>query len=162
MIANDERVFNGPGVNIPTISLSRSNFFGKGEWPYPEYHSSADTPAIVSEPRLQEAERVVIDILNVIEKNYTPVLQVRGPIFLSRYGLWVDWRTQRELNRRQAMVLEMLEGDRDLIGIAHELELDFYTVCHWLDKFLQHGLIEKSNHGCVPKQARRSKASSQN
>ncbi len=143
VIGNDEKVFNGPGVNIPSISLSRSNFFGRGEWPYPEYHSSADTPAIVTRERLEEAEQVVLRTLQLMENAYTPVRKVRGPIFLSRYGLWVDWRADRDLNRKQSVVLESLEGEKDTLDIAAELDLNIDVLTAWLDQFARHGLIEK-------------------
>ena len=47
VVANDERVINGPGVNVPCISISR--------WPYDEYHTSDDNPSIMHEDKLQEA-----------------------------------------------------------------------------------------------------------
>ena len=34
LVGNDEKVINGPGVDVPCISISR--------WPYPEYHTSDD------------------------------------------------------------------------------------------------------------------------
>ena len=41
---NDEIVFDSPGYNIHTISLTRS--------PFPEYHTDLDTPKIISEKSL--------------------------------------------------------------------------------------------------------------
>lgn len=144
IINNDEKTFNGPGINIPTISLSRANFWGRGEWPYPEYHSSADTPAIVAVERLREAEEVLYDTLAMLDHDYYPKSLVKGPIFLSRYGLWVDWRVDRDLNRKQAAVLSLLwEGKKSLIDIAHEFNLPFAVVQTWLDKFVAQGLVER-------------------
>ena len=51
VVANDERVINGPGVNVPCISISR--------WPYDEYHTSDDNPSIIHEDKLQEAADMV-------------------------------------------------------------------------------------------------------
>ncbi len=44
LIGNDERQFNAPGVRVPMLSLSRVRRPDDPAWPYPEYHSSADTP----------------------------------------------------------------------------------------------------------------------
>ena len=146
VICNDEKVLNGPGINIPTISISRSNFWGRGEWPYPQYHSSADTPEIISVKRLRESEVLVIKILDILNQNYYPLATVKGPIFLSRYGLWVDWRKNRELNTKQAEVLYYLhDGKKSLVDIAYELGLPFKILKEWLDIFLKNGLIKKIN-----------------
>ncbi|MBF0123438.1 MAG: DUF4910 domain-containing protein [Candidatus Omnitrophica bacterium] len=53
IVCNDEMVFNGPGVNIPMVSLSR--------YPYPEYHTSDDSLAIISKDRLEQARDVVLE-----------------------------------------------------------------------------------------------------
>ena len=142
VIANDERVLNGPGVNVPTCSLSRSAYWGRGEMPYPQYHTSADSPGIINAERLEESRDVVLSALDILEKNYTPRRRFMGPVFLSRYGLWVDWREDRQLNAKQEEVMRLLEGDLDLLAIAHRLELDFGILKAWLDKFAAHGLLE--------------------
>ncbi len=62
---------------------------------------------------------------------------------LSRYGLWVDWREDRQLNLKTEELMMMLEGDRSLIDIAWTLELPLDTVARYLDRFHEAGLIEK-------------------
>ncbi len=47
IIGNDERQFNGPGVRVPMLSLSRVLRPDHPDWPYPEYHSSFDNPGSV-------------------------------------------------------------------------------------------------------------------
>ncbi len=46
VICNDEINFDGPGIDIPTVTITR--------WPYPEYHTGDDNPGVVS-PRLPES-----------------------------------------------------------------------------------------------------------
>jgi aminopeptidase-like protein len=145
IVGNDEKVFNGPGVDIPTISLSRSKNSSTGVWPYPEYHSSADTPDIISVDRLKEAEAVVINTLNILDKNYNPRATVKGPIFLSRYDMWVDWRKNLALNQKQEEIIFYLHNDlKDLIDIAFDLGIPFDLLRDWLEKFYQNRLIEKT------------------
>ena len=135
IICNDEMVFNGPGVNVPTISLSR--------YPYPEYHTSDDNPGIISEKRLAESEDLVLEIINILDKNYIPKRKFKGPVFLSGYDLWVDWRVNRQLNRNVEQIMLRLEGDKSVFKIAQDLNMDFNETLEYIDKFYKKGLIRK-------------------
>ncbi len=133
IIANDELVFNGPGIDIPMISMSR--------FPYPEYHTSDDSPDIISENRLNESKELVMDIINVLDRDYIPKRTFKGPLFLSGYGLWVDWRTDKELNANIDQIMTMLEGDMSVFDIAEELNMDSDKVLNYINKFLDKGLV---------------------
>lgn len=135
VICNDEMVFNGPGVNVPMISLSR--------FPYPQYHTSDDNPSIVTEERLQESKELVLEMLRILDLDYTPKRTFMGPVFLSGYGLWVDWRQNRPLNHNIEQIMLRLEGDKSVFEIAEELDMDFNVVLEYLNKFLDKGLIIK-------------------
>ncbi len=136
VVASDEMVSNGPGYDIPTPSLTR--------WPYPEYHTSDDNPDIIDEQNLGEALAVFMDLWHSLEANYYPRRSFKGPVMLSRHGLWVDWRIDRELNLATEKIMMMLEGDKSVIDIAFELGLPLETVRRYLDRFAEAGLIEKS------------------
>lgn len=136
-VASDEMVTNGPGFDIPTPSLSR--------WPYPEYHTSDDTPDIISEDNLIETLNVLTDLHAELENNYYPKRKFKGPIMLSRYGLWVDWRIDRDLNLATEKIMLMLEGNKSLIDISYELELPLSTVRPYVDRLLDAGLVEKKS-----------------
>ncbi len=134
VIVNDEMVINGPGVNVPCISISR--------WPYPEYHTSDDTPAIISEDQLSEAAEVMEDIVRIYAADYIPRRTFRGPVFLSGYGLWVDWRTDPKLNAALDNIMLRLEGDQSVFDIATELELEYETVRQFVERLRGEGLVE--------------------
>ncbi len=136
VVASDEMVTNGPGFDIPTPSLTR--------WPYAEYHTSDDNPGIVRPENLAEALDVVLDVWEALEADYRPRRTFKGPVMLSRFGLWVDWREDRDLNLKTEKLMTMLEGDRSVIDIAFELSLPLATVRRYLDRFAEAGLIEKS------------------
>jgi len=147
VIVNDEKVLNGPGINVPSISISRSKYWGRGECPFPEWHTSCDTPDIINIEKLKDAEILVKNILEMIEENYYPKVKVRGPIFLSRFDLWVDWRLNRELNLKQEEVFDYLHHNgKSVIDIAYELDIPFLMLKDWLDKFHKHDLIKKNLH----------------
>jgi len=135
IVSNDEMVFNGPGINVPTISISR--------FPYPEYHTSDDNPNIITEGRLLQSKKLILDIINIFEKDYTPKRQFLGPVFLSGYGLWVDWRTNKKLNQNIEQIMLLLEGDRTVFEIANELDMDFDEVLNYINKFFTKGLVKK-------------------
>lgn len=55
--ANDERVINGPGVNVPCISLNR--------FPYDEYHTTDDNLDIMHEDMLVGAAEIAEQIIRI-------------------------------------------------------------------------------------------------
>ncbi len=141
VVASDEMITNGPGFDIPTPSLTR--------WPYDEYHTSDDNPSITKPQNLKEALDVFLELWSVLENNYYPQRRFKGPVMLSRYGLWVDWRTNKELNLATEKLMLLLEGNNSLIDIAYELNLPFGDVHGFLEKFREAGLIAISDHPWV-------------
>jgi aminopeptidase-like protein len=133
VVANDERVINGPGVNVPCISLSR--------WPYDEYHTSDDNPDIIHEDMLQEAAEVVEEIIRIYATNYVPRRTFRGPVFLSGHGLWVDWRVNWDLNRAIEKIMMRFEGRHSVFDIADELGLDYWETRDYVERFRAKGLV---------------------
>ena len=133
VLQNDEGVFNGPGVNIPTISISR--------WPYPEYHTNLDNPSIIIPEQLEKSKDLMLDILTTIDRDYIPKRKFKGPVFLSGYGLWVDWRKHKKLNENLELIMMMLEGEHSCFDIAEKLEMDFDEVDNFLKKLYENNLI---------------------
>lgn len=135
VVGNDERVTSMPGIEIPTISVSR--------WPYEEYHTSDDNPSIIYEDSLQEAADIIERIIDIYDRDYIPKPTYRGSIHLSRFGMWVDWRVNLELNRRQEDIMVRLNGRSSVFEIAYELGISFDDVYDFLEKAVARGLIEK-------------------
>lgn len=135
IVRNDDKVLNGPGIDVPTISLSR--------YSYPEYHTSDDNPSIISEASLTEAQSLIIKILEILDNNYIPKRLFKGPVFLSKFNLWIDWRVNEKLNRDMDQIMLRFEGDKSIFDIAEELNLKFDEVLRCVDKFSDNGLIEK-------------------
>ena len=79
---NDETVFEAPGFEIPSISLTR--------WPFPEYHTDRDTPDRVSEERLQDTAETAFSICRSMERNLRLERLFKGLVCLShpRYDLY--------------------------------------------------------------------------
>ena len=134
VVANDERVINGPGVNVPCISISR--------WPYDEYHTTDDNPSIIHEEMLQQAADVVEEIIRIAATNYVPQRKFRGPVFLSGHGLWVDWRVNWGLNKAIEKIMMRFEGKQTLFDTAEEVGLDYWEIRDYVEKFRARGLVE--------------------
>jgi aminopeptidase-like protein len=132
--ANDERVINGPGVNVPCISINR--------WPYEEYHTSDDNPDIIHEDMLQGAADVIEEIVRIYATNYIPKRKFRGPVFLSGHGLWVDWQDNWELNRAIEKIMMRFEGTHSIFDIAQDVNLDYWVVRDYVEKFRAKGFVE--------------------
>ena len=133
VVANDERVVNGPGVNVPMISISR--------WPYDEYHTSDDNPGIMHADLMEEAVDLTLKIIRIACTNYVPRRTFRGPVFLSGYGLWIDWRTNWAMNRALEKIMMRFEGKSTIFDIADELGLDYWETREYVEKFRVHGLV---------------------
>ena len=133
--ANDERVVNGPGVNVPCISLNR--------WPYDEYHTSDDNLDIIDEGMLVEAAHSAEEIVRIFASNYIPRRNFRGPVFLSGSGLWVDWRENWALNRAIEKIMTCFEGDLSVFDIAAQVGLDYWMVRDYVEKFRLKGLVDR-------------------
>jgi len=130
---NDERIINGPGVNVPAISLSR--------FPYPEYHTSDDNLDIIYEDLLMDAVDVAEEIIRIYASNYIPRRTFRGPVFLSGHGLWVDWRENWELNHAIEKITMKFEGKHTVFDIAEQVGLDYWVVRDYVEKFRANGLV---------------------
>ncbi len=134
VIANDERVLNGPGINVPCLSISR--------YPYPEYHTSDDNLEIMHEDKLQEAADVIEQIIRVYASDYLPMRKFRGPVFLSGHGLFVDWQVNWKLNRSIEKMMMRFEGKQSVFEIADELGLDYWETREYIEKFRVRGLVD--------------------
>jgi aminopeptidase-like protein len=153
VVGNDEKVFDSPGVNIPSISLTRVDqdarlkkiAQGKGKliFPYPQYHSHLDNLSLVNEAAVYGAVDALYLLCQVIEKDFIPKRKFKGPVFLTKYGLWVDWRKDLKMNEQMMWLMYHLEGKKTAFQIAEELGLDFESVVELLDKFYDKKLITK-------------------
>ncbi|MBL8091897.1 MAG: DUF4910 domain-containing protein [Anaerolineales bacterium] len=130
---NDERVMNGPGVNVPSISINR--------WPYDEYHTTDDNLDIIHDEMLSGAADVAEKVVRIFASNYIPKRTFRGPVFLSGNGLWVDWHVNLALNRAIEKIMMSFEGDLSIFEIAEKVNLDYWTVREYVEKFRAKGFV---------------------
>jgi aminopeptidase-like protein len=144
IINNDERQFNSPGVRVPMLSLSRvehPELLESMYQPYPEYHSSGDTPEIVSQERLESARDAVLAMLGAFGKNAYIVNNFKGEVFASGYGIWIDYRHNPEGHRHLFQIMERCDGTRTVADIALELKISFQAVWEIVLSFAEKDLV---------------------
>jgi aminopeptidase-like protein len=144
VINNDERQFNAPGVRVPMLSLSRVERRYSPTWPYPEYHSSHDTPAIVTPQRLEQSVQTSLGLIDAWERNQYVVNHFKGEIFCSGYGIWIDYRENPEGHRRLFEIMERIDGQHTIADIAAELDIPFQAVLEVADLLVSKGLASYS------------------
>lgn len=141
LILNDELQFNAPGVRVPMLSLSRILPLSAPEWPFREYHSNFDTPQNTSLEALEKSFQMVLKMVDTLEANLVPLNQFKGEVFCSRYGLHVDWYTDREGSKSLFDVMHQIDGSRTIAEIALKAGVPFSAAKRIIDDMHQCGLV---------------------
>ena len=128
VIGNDERQFNAPGVRVPMLSLSRVEPAGSPTRPYLEYHSSMDTPDIITQDRLEASKQVVLGLIDAWEKNQYVINKFKGEVFCSGFGIWIDYLSNPDGHRRLFDIMERCDGEHTVADIAVDLNISFRSV----------------------------------
>jgi aminopeptidase-like protein/aminoglycoside N3'-acetyltransferase len=142
VVGNDERQFNAPGVRVPMLSLSRVLPAGSPCLYYPEYHSSLDTAQLVSDHRLEESCRLVLEMIGNIEADAVPFNRFKGEVCCSRYGLDLDWSADRDGTQRLFDVMDQIDGTRAISSIALARGIPFASVHRIVDALARQGLVD--------------------
>jgi aminopeptidase-like protein/aminoglycoside N3'-acetyltransferase len=141
LAGNDERQFNAPGVRVPMLSLTRQLPPSHPDFPYREYHSSADTPDLVPAGSLEASRDLVLGMLRLIERNISPVNRYPGEICCSRYGIHVDPATDPAGHKALFDVLFLIDGTRSVGEIADACGVPFDSVWRIVEQLQHHGLV---------------------
>ncbi len=147
VIGNDERQFNSPGYRVPMLSLARVLPPNSPSWPYPECHSSHDTPEIVSIKQLENARDLVLKMIQTFEANVTPKNQFQGELFCSRFGIRIDGYANPEGDRALFRILDLIDGTRSICDIAEQCGTSFSAVKGVIDELLRHEVVTIKNIG---------------
>jgi aminopeptidase-like protein len=143
-IGNDELILESPGYEIPTISLLRG--------PYPEYHTHLDNPSIIHEERLKEAVSYVLDVIDILEKDFIPIRNFQGLPSLAnpKYDLYLDPKTlpdvevgkEGKLDSFRDRIFRHLDSRQSVFDIAQHFGLQFDFVYSYLQRFEKKDLIQ--------------------
>jgi len=141
IIGNDERQFNGPGVRVPMLSLSRVLPPTMADSPYREYHSSHDTPSVTSVKSLDASCDMVLRMIETIEDNRVPVNRFKGEIFCSRFGIFVDPYSNPEGNRALFNVMDLIDATHSVAQIASKCGISFKATMNVINDLHARGLL---------------------
>jgi aminopeptidase-like protein/aminoglycoside N3'-acetyltransferase len=141
VVGNDERQFNGPGVRVPMLSLSRVLPPSSGTLYFTEYHSSHDTPNRVPSGSLEKSRDLVLQMLDTFEKNVVPRNQFKGEVFCSRFGVHIDAYEDAKGNRALFDIMDLADGKNSVQAIAARCGIPFSSAWNALQKLHGHGLV---------------------
>ena len=144
---NDETVFEAPGYEIPSISLTR--------FPFPQYHTSLDTPTIVSEAKLEETVLCLEKIAFIMQENCRMQRKFKGLLALShpRYNLYKPhWNPAEKTSLQRSdpnhwhfLMIDMFrdfDSNITMLEVAERHQLPFDEVHEYLTQLKQTGAIE--------------------
>ena len=137
----DERQFCSPGFNLPVGCLMRTPH---GE--FPEYHTSADDLELVRPGALADTYEKLVDICHLLDRNRVHRnLAPFGEPQLGRRGLYgtLGGGTEgRDAQMALLWVLNLSDGEHDLLAIAERAGLPFATVSAAADALLASELLD--------------------
>jgi aminopeptidase-like protein len=139
-VVNDEGFLNAPRVDVPIASVSRSAPGSPFEH-FPEYHTDRDTPERVDWDGTAETLGVLNSFCEIVDADRVPVPQYVGDPFLSKHGLWVDWRENPALNVALEDIFHAVDGRTSVFDIAERVELPYGEVRGFLDQMAEAGLV---------------------
>jgi aminopeptidase-like protein len=147
---NDETVWEAPGYEVPFVEVSRAQDYVA---PYPEYHTSLDTPELMDEARLDEFYGVFQRVVEILEADARLYRQFTGLICLSNpeYDLYLerpDPAVVKDLDADAEQwghlldhLFRYLDGSMSILDIAEKHELPFDRLHRYLTRFRDKGLI---------------------
>ncbi|MDX1450141.1 MAG: DUF4910 domain-containing protein [Acidimicrobiia bacterium] len=136
----DERQFSSPGFDLPVGLLTRTP-----NGAYPEYHTSADDLAFVSDDALADSLAALRQIVGVIERNrVVRSLSPFGEPQLGRRGLYRTTGGSHVPDFELALlwVLNQADGTNSLLDIAERSGLGFEAVAAAADALTGADLLE--------------------
>lgn len=148
---NDETVWEAPGYEVPFVEVSRSEDL---LCPYREYHTSLDTPDLMSEEQLDEFFGVFRGVVEILERNAVLNRRFKGLVCLSnpQYALYMERpdpavsKNLQEDSEKWGYLADCLpryfDGTMSILDIAEKHDLPFDRLYDYLVRFEEKGLIQ--------------------
>jgi aminopeptidase-like protein len=133
---NDELVFDAPGIGVPSVSIDRH--------PFHAYHTHYDNLELVKLSRLEEVVDILLDVVDIMERDYIPRPRNRIPVYLTRFDLYADWSQQRAQYDINTMLLDSMWSGYSAFDISLQNNLDIDVVLSYFNKFVHLNLIDSA------------------
>ncbi len=134
-LGNDEMFYNGPGFLIPTVGIGCDL--------HAAYHSSKDDFDSINWHQLTKGLELCKKIIEVLETDFVPVPRFRGPLYLSRFDLYIDPKVDQKGYDGLEHIQILMNGIRSCLDIAQELDIDFFFVRSFCERLLEKQLAER-------------------
>ncbi len=141
VLGSDEYVFNDPLIGIPGLFITRH--------PYPEYHSSDDTPEIIKEESITRIQKVVENIIMIYEQDFIPVRKFKAPLFRTKYQVETP---VKGINLQLDYLIYNIDGKRWLSEIIDLCQLNWIFCYELIIKLEQDGKLSRVNYSQRGKQ----------
>ncbi len=135
----DERQYCSPGFDLPVGTLSRTP-----HGLFPQYHSSADDLSLVTAGALASSFHAALQIVDLVETNVRyRNLSPYGEPRLGKRGLYQSVPDGTNPETAFLWVLNLSDGEHDLLAIAEQSGLPFETVRAAAATLEEHDLLER-------------------
>lgn len=147
---NDETIWEAPGYEVPFVEISRALDFTA---PFPEYHSSLDTPDLLQESQLDEFLLLLRRVVEILEQNAVLHRRFTGLVCLSnpQFDLYFerpDPSVVKNLDpdgERWGYLLDSMfryfDGSISILDIAIRHDLPFDRLYRYFRRMEEKGLI---------------------
>lgn len=135
LIGNDEMFYNGPYYNIPTVTLGQ-------DIPL-YYHTSGDNYENIDFDMLEKYKEYILDIINILETDYVPVLKYKGPLYLSKYHLYIDCIANPDGYKHIEAAQILADGKTSCFQIAEKTGAEYNFIKNFFDELVKYNLALK-------------------
>lgn len=142
VIRNDEKVFNAPGINIPSASVTRALGREFDDHPYKNYHTNFDNIDNADMVKLNESLRFIETVIMLIESDRTVTRQFIGIPMLSKLGLFFDPSLDREKYDLSEKLVWLLEKPTTIADIAMKTNTKFQLIQKIILDWANVGLVK--------------------
>lgn len=151
IVGNDETVWEGAGIEIPFISISRCHL---SPFYYTQYHTNEDDLSLNSVQRLEETLKVLKIMVDIFENNKVMRRKFTGLLALSnpKYGLYIERpdptvakdlsEVQLKMGYLQDYLQRLFDEKTSIFEIAQQFDVPFDILYQYLKKFEEKNLIE--------------------
>ena len=145
VIRNDEKVFNSPGIDIPSASITRALGPGKPNHPFHGYHTNMDTIENADLNQLKEVISLYKTIININENDFKVKRNFIGIPMLSKHNLFIDPAVDRDMYNKLEQLTWLTNDNLRVSEISKKLELDFFKTLSILESWAQADLVSLSH-----------------
>ncbi|QGQ94357.1 DUF4910 domain-containing protein [Paenibacillus psychroresistens] len=132
LYGNDEMFYDGPDYRIPTLGMSRH--------PFEYYHTELDDLEHCDFEKLEQSLVILQQIIEVFETDCIPTRTYKGPLYLSKYNLYIDPKIDPKGYSNLQEIQILMDGTRSCLEIAQQLEINYTFVSTFVQELCQHKL----------------------